>query len=355
LIVLTRQNVSLCQDDGSQAEEDEFDDAQFDGAAEDNAGSEEKAEEGEADEEGDQDDNEEEAEAEEDGSEADGSQDQSEHDESGSQAEEDNEADDAENESGADEESDEEAELGSQSESTKPSKSKGKGKGEQSVVKSEPGAVKRKSVAAPQPQPPQRRRLAKSNFEIALEREKRAERRRRLVEYYRGSSYGSASAQVAYSLARDLQRDSNELLWLAIVGCSEQFVLERIGTERYLAAVDALANDVLKNNPALRPRRAGDDEANPLAAMGLGDDGEASQLDDDQTAVQMSHGYIAASDEYRFMLLRHWTLYDAMLHSRYVATRLTLWRYDPRCGCSCFSHLFESENLVFELQLQIER
>lgn len=36
-------------------------------------------------------------------------------------------------------------------------------------------------------------------------------------------------------------------------------------------------------------------------------------------------GRIAVDFEYQFMLYRHWSLYEAMLHSPYVASKLLLW------------------------------
>lgn len=39
---------------------------------------------------------------------------------------------------------------------------------------------------------------------------------------------------------------------------------------------------------------------------------------------------IQKSEELRFMLFRHWTLYDAMLHSGYVAGRLGIWKEKGR-------------------------
>ena len=33
-----------------------------------------------------------------------------------------------------------------------------------------------------------------------------------------------------------------------------------------------------------------------------------------------------AVDDFRFPLMRHWTVYDAIIHSRYVATRLQTWQ-----------------------------
>jgi cell division control protein 45 len=35
---------------------------------------------------------------------------------------------------------------------------------------------------------------------------------------------------------------------------------------------------------------------------------------------------IAKSEELRFTLFRHWNLYDAMLHSAYVAGRMGIWK-----------------------------
>lgn len=35
---------------------------------------------------------------------------------------------------------------------------------------------------------------------------------------------------------------------------------------------------------------------------------------------------VRASEELRFCLYRHWTLYDSMLHSGYVASKMKLWK-----------------------------
>lgn len=35
---------------------------------------------------------------------------------------------------------------------------------------------------------------------------------------------------------------------------------------------------------------------------------------------------VRAAEELRFMLFRHWTLYDAMYHSSYVAGKLGIWK-----------------------------
>lgn len=39
---------------------------------------------------------------------------------------------------------------------------------------------------------------------------------------------------------------------------------------------------------------------------------------------------VRSTEELRFMLCRHWTLYDAMLHSSYVAGKLGIWKEKGR-------------------------
>ncbi len=48
--------------------------------------------------------------------------------------------------------------------------------------------------------------------------------------------------------------------------------------------------------------------------------------DDDLMMVPGSeNGYVEEASEYRFFLYRHWSLYDAMFHSPYVAAKLNVW------------------------------
>ena len=42
--------------------------------------------------------------------------------------------------------------------------------------------------------------------------------------------------------------------------------------------------------------------------------------------LKMDSTRLMVEDEFRFVLLRHWTLYDAMFYSSYVACRLGVWR-----------------------------
>ena len=58
---------------------------------------------------------------------------------------------------------------------------------------------------------------------------------------------------------------------------------------------------------------------NPAPAASVTKDGDfKSQHPDDRS--------VYANDELRFMLFRHWNLYDSMYHSSYVASRLGIWK-----------------------------
>jgi hypothetical protein len=52
-------------------------------------------------------------------------------------------------------------------------------------------------------------------------------------------------------------------------------------------------------------------------------------LDADEGDAHLN-GRITSLDEYRFVLYRHWNLYESMYHSRYVATKLEIWKQNGR-------------------------
>ncbi|KAG0174425.1 hypothetical protein DFQ28_007696 [Apophysomyces sp. BC1034] len=139
--------------------------------------------------------------------------------------------------------------------------------------------------------PRQRRRL---NSPTAVEqRMQKQEKMRELVKYHDVPAYqGYSSAAIAYLLATDLAQTNNNLLWWAIVGVTAQYVFEHIDTDKYLEHVSMLSDEVARLN-------VGDDDA-------------------------MAEGSIRTEDEYKFMLFRHWNLYDSMIHSPYISEILAL-------------------------------
>jgi cell division control protein 45 len=126
--------------------------------------------------------------------------------------------------------------------------------------------------------------------------------------YYRLGAFHGKPSGCMYHLAHALRRNTNELLWLACVSLTDQFVHDRITNERYQAAVMELEQHI-----------NGSGNLDPSGA------GLVVTLKDSTKIWAPETSRIAYEDEPRLMLLREWSLFDSMLCSSYVATRLKTW------------------------------
>lgn len=136
----------------------------------------------------------------------------------------------------------------------------------------------------------------------------------RIDRYYNiGTSYGMSVAQSIYLLATVLEKADNDLLWLAILGTTHQYIANRIDRDTYEAYHELFHDEVVRLNVVPQVEGMG---------LGMGSALARTPNPDDRSIQQ--------SEELRFMLFRHWTLYDAMLHSGYVAGRLGIWKEKGR-------------------------
>lgn len=118
-----------------------------------------------------------------------------------------------------------------------------------------------------------------------------------------GSFYGASAAEVAFWLAESEGRDGDaDVQWWAIVGATDQLVHRRVPR----AAYDAFARGMRRR---------------------LGAAAAASTTAGETVAAAAE---IAAVRELRLVLLRHWSLYESLLHSPAFAARLGLWRQNGR-------------------------
>ena len=125
-------------------------------------------------------------------------------------------------------------------------------------------------------------------------------------EYYRmGTFHGRPAGCLLYEIAHSLHKNSNELLWLACVSLTDQFVHERLSAERYQSGVMELEQHI-----------NGEGNLEKITSVTL-KDGTKVRVPD------MSR--ISYEDEPRLMLLREWNLYDSLICSSYVATKLKTW------------------------------
>ncbi|TCD66689.1 hypothetical protein EIP91_001043 [Steccherinum ochraceum] len=154
---------------------------------------------------------------------------------------------------------------------------------------------------------PKRRKVDRSN---RISRDDRARYAARLEKHYMsGTWHGQSASGTIYILATVLERVDNDLLWLAILGLTYQYNTSRISREEYEKYQSIYHDEVARLNP-------------PLPASAANDYDFRSQNPDDRS--------VYAADELRFMMFRHWNLYDAMYHSSYVAAKLGIWKEKGR-------------------------
>ncbi|KAG6729765.1 hypothetical protein I3842_01G047800 [Carya illinoinensis] len=146
-----------------------------------------------------------------------------------------------------------------------------------------------------------RRRVSEENKEDPLHVFRKLKR-----EYYHmGTFHGKPSGCLMYDLSHSLRKNTNELLWLACVSLTDQFVHERLTDERYQAGVMELEQHI---------NSSGNLEAVTSVTL------------KDGTKIQAPNASrIAYEDEPRLMLLQEWNLFDSMLCSSYIATKLKTW------------------------------
>ncbi|KAH6607727.1 hypothetical protein Trco_004040 [Trichoderma cornu-damae] len=158
----------------------------------------------------------------------------------------------------------------------------------------------------------------------------RQEKEAVLHQYYRmGSSFSEPISSMMYSLASELGRDDNDLLWLAIVGVTS---MELYG--RSSAGVAAPVRSGGSGRPSgwfgvrgARLRQLLRDEVRRLNPPEVTNGRVAPENTGviPTTARNPEDTGIRLSPEPRFLLIRHWSLYDSMLHSPYLFSRLKTW------------------------------
>lgn len=150
-----------------------------------------------------------------------------------------------------------------------------------------------------------------------------------LQAYYAlGTSYSEPMSSMLYSLASELGREDNDLLWLAIIGVSAtelygnsaQFASSENGERRvgWSANRHEQIRDVMRDEV----RRLNPIPVNDIARER--DIGESGGIIPTHARSPTDRS-IRLSPEPRFLLIRHWSLYDSMLHSPYLSIRLHIW------------------------------
>ncbi|XP_055812995.1 uncharacterized protein LOC129882639 [Solanum dulcamara] len=123
--------------------------------------------------------------------------------------------------------------------------------------------------------------------------------------YYMGNFHGKPSGCLMYELSNFLRKNTNALLWLACVALTDQFVHERLTDERYQAGIMELEQHI--------------------NSSGNLDSITSVTLKDGTKVTAPNSSRIAYEYEPRLMLLQEWNLFDSMLCSSYIATKMKTW------------------------------
>ncbi|XP_055626266.1 cell division control protein 45 homolog [Toxorhynchites rutilus septentrionalis] len=118
-----------------------------------------------------------------------------------------------------------------------------------------------------------------------------------MFEYTQFSYYASSSALTIFELAWRLSKDSVDLLWWAIVGVTEQFLLGKIESSAYTLVTDIIQSHVSRLN-------------NKATDQAI------------QTSVKINF-----ENDLHLALYRHWSVLDSLKYSIYPACKLKLWTY----------------------------
>ncbi|KAI8851273.1 CDC45-like protein-domain-containing protein [Chytridium lagenaria] len=183
----------------------------------------------------------------------------------------------------------------------------------------------------------------------AQKRKRRRDYQMLVTEYYsEGTYYGTSASSIMYTLATQMGKVNGEML--SIIGVSDQYVHERIDASKYRTEASLLKDETTRFDLSGRnaPQNAFDDPDNPDDPLFRDDDDDDYRDPDNpedghrpnrllgaqrpgapilRGAAVGVHGVrnahdrnIKCVDEFRLMLLRHWSLYESLYHSSYVAT-----------------------------------
>jgi cell division control protein 45 len=164
-------------------------------------------------------------------------------------------------------------------------------------------------------------------------RELHKDRLSRLQTYYTGGSfYGTPAAYVAYRVSTQLRfGEVSDLLWLACVGVTDAYLLARLDVAGYTSfAMDlrTYCTRLFPNSMSHRVETAVFAEHLTGGGNNSSNNNEAADNDTNQggrTKIGFSeNGRILCETDFRFFLLRHTSLYDAMVYSDFLSTRFQL-------------------------------
>lgn len=133
----------------------------------------------------------------------------------------------------------------------------------------------------------------------------------KLEEYSNVFWTGTPISSVLFDLCDSRGCSSNDLLWYAITGVTDQYLRTALSEDSYGKQLQFLKNTQERLNPNVVQKSKAESSTNSVALVN-------------------SDGVISFESDLRFVLLRHWSVYNSMLNSDFIASRLGAWREKGR-------------------------
>mmetsp|Transcript_24549 Transcript_24549/g.45758 ORF Transcript_24549/g.45758 Transcript_24549/m.45758 type:complete len:534 (-) Transcript_24549:1114-2715(-) len=149
-------------------------------------------------------------------------------------------------------------------------------------------------------------------------------RLRKLRDYYgTGNSYSIPTSVMLVSLVKNLNRIcSSDMLWQAILGATDHYQKAHISENLY----NAICGELKKQLPEGVGRGS---HSLGVIEESIDVNGTKKQqvaVGSKVTIPGAETGHIHWTEEYRFYMYRHWSLYESMYYSNYVASKLEVWK-----------------------------
>jgi cell division control protein 45 len=128
-------------------------------------------------------------------------------------------------------------------------------------------------------------------------------RRKLLRQYYnQSSSHSNPTAVLLIFLVEELSRPvTPDIMWQAIIGVTDHYLRANLADEMYNSICEAIKTKLPDDTRRFRVGEGNDEVIVPGAEAGV----------------------VAAGLEYPFFLYRHWSLYESMMYSDYICTKLS--------------------------------
>ncbi|KAH0787463.1 cell division control protein 45 [Histomonas meleagridis] len=140
------------------------------------------------------------------------------------------------------------------------------------------------------------------------------------ISYLQNERFSDPASIQFYMLASALNLTSLTILWYAILGLTEHFLLEHISNERYETLFNALQNEASRLTGGIELFTVLSDE----------NDSEVVSPVNSVTVPISAQNYIQPCIDLRCNLMRHWTLSESMSASPFVVSRLKLWYHSGK-------------------------